>query len=927
MLRFVIQKIKNRKWMNFCLFAGITLLVGVFTCHPIFRQGVGDQLLDTSFREYAEKNEEYPVVLQRVGSVDDTETTFEELLATMESYEQKWLEYVDLPVIANQMTMQTPSLMCKSSLGQKRYIAAMYMTDLEEHIKPVHGSMETEVTEDGVYPCVISESVMDAGNLTVGETLTVTARDKSQVTFLITGVIRESSNTDNYWYHTLSDYERTVFVSKESMQKLLAAGGLGTITYEMDLMLDHTGINVSNLSEYCSYLEQFTEADVDFTANCLELLQNCETQQRTANLLLLVLEVPEIVLLLLFIYMISMQLLDAEEGEIAMLHSRGFTKAQIVRLYLLRSVCLALAGLVMGTLLGFGMCRIAARTDAFLQFVPKDVHFYTFTPWVIPFGLAACLIAVMFMTFPVWKRAGLTIVQQKSKKEYTTKKPFWEKYLLDIALLLVSCYLLYNYNKQSDVLAQNMLDGNLPDVMIFLDASLFIFSAGLFFLRLLRYLIAGIDRLGKKRWSPAVYAAFLQIRRTFVQQSFLSVFLIMTIATGIFHANMARTMNENNEQRIAYNIGTDARVQETWKAQIRKSLDGNYLWSYTEPDYEPYQLLVEEGLCQSVTRVIEENETVVSASKKKIDKCRLLGIHTKEFGETAELMDGLNAMHWFYALNALAEEENGVIISSNLAESLSLSVGDKLTYKRWLALPSIGTTSVGSGTGKVCAIIDCFPGYNRYEKDGEETYLVVANYASLVADSGQVPYSVWLRLTDGVTYEQAAQALVEKGVEPKSSEVLADQIEESRSSAMIQITNGMFTMSFCISILLCSVGFLIYWIMSLQRRELLLGIYRAMGMSMREVQKMLAIEQIFASLFPAVAGIGAGAVGTQLFARLIALVYLPDKHNIPIRIMVNPWDMVKLSVVVLLVAVLCYLLMQRMLRKMKIAEAIKLGED
>ena len=68
-------------------------------------------------------------------------------------------------------------------------------------------------------------------------------------------------------------------------------------------------------------------------------------------------------------------------------------------------------------------------------------------------------------------------------------------------------------------------------------------------------------------------------------------------------------------------------------------------------------------------------------------------------------------------------------------------------------------------------------------------------------------------------------------------------------------------------------------------------------------------------------------MGTQLFARLIALVYLPDKHNIPIRIMVNPWDMVKLSVVVLLVAVLCYSLMQRMLRKMKIAEAIKLGED
>lgn len=144
---------------------------------------------------------------------------------------------------------------------------------------------------------------------------------------------------------------------------------------------------------------------------------------------------------------------------------------------------------------------------------------------------------------------------------------------------------------------------------------------------------------------------------------------------------------------------------------------------------------------------------------------------------------------------------------------------------------------------------------------------------------------------------------------------------------MIQITNGMFTMSFLISLLICSAGFLIYWIMSMKNRELLFGIYRAMGMPMRDIQGMLFNEQIFGSLLPILAGGGAGALGTLLFAKLIALIYLPEKHNIAIRIFVYGLDIAKLFAVVLLVVIVCFFVIRKLLAGMKIAEALKLGED
>lgn len=79
-------------------------------------------------------------------------------------------------------------------------------------------------------------------------------------------------------------------------------------------------------------------------------------------------------------------------------------------------------------------------------------------------------------------------------------------------------------------------------------------------------------------------------------------------------------------------------------------------------------------------------------------------------------------------------------------------------------------------------------------------------------------------------------------------------IDENKNSATVQITNGMFTLSFILSLIVCSVGFLLYWVMTLKQRELQFGIYRAMGMRMREVKAMLLNEQIFLSFLPLLAG-------------------------------------------------------------------------
>jgi putative ABC transport system permease protein len=100
-----------------------------------------------------------------------------------------------------------------------------------------------------------------------------------------------------------------------------------------------------------------------------------------------------------------------------------------------------------------------------------------------------------------------------------------------------------------------------------------------------------------------------------------------------------------------------------------------------------------------------------------------------------------------------------------------------------------------------------------------------------------------------------------------------------------------------------------------------------MGMTMKEINRMLVNEQIFASLLSVLAGVGVGIISTRLFVKLLALVYLPEKHNIALEGYIASGDMLKLVVIFAMVFVLCLTVLRRLVKNMKIVHALKLGED
>lgn len=938
MFKFLGHKLLNKKWLNACLLLGIILLVAVASCNPMFKNGALDMMLSSKFDEAIEDNNKFSCVMGRAGSVateDYPDTTA--VRSKIDSYEKMWNSYIGVDIIEKQTYMSIEATFAMSNLGNRKYVDIAYLEDMESHIDIVYGEGMDAVTEAGTYPCIISQQYLDSYNLVVGEVLTfddITDSSGNPLVCTIAGVFQENDYNDIYWYKTVNDLEKKIFVSEDVFNEIVDKFGALTIYYSDYLMLDYAQFTHSNAMDTLYYLNEFQNADGHFVQNFSDILIDYKGDARSIKIIIWVLELPILVLLLAFIYMVSSQILEMEDGEIAMLKSRGTSTKQILGIYLGQSSILSIIAILIGIPIGFLLCKLAASSSSFLKFSVRDTHFYGFDAGMLVYSLIAAMISVLFVTLPVFKYAKNSIVEVKSRTGKVNAKPFWEKFFIDIILVGVSIYLLYNYNKQKADIAISILSGSKPDPLIFLNSSLFIFAVGLLILRLIKYMIKLIYYIGRKKWSPAVYASFLQITRTVKKQGFISVFLVMTIAMGMFNSNMARTINENKTERLKYNMGTDLILQEYWHMGIYIDKEKNARWYYNEEDVERFAKCT-EGMSESIARVIYDDKTTIKVGGTELANNVLMGINTKDFGNTAELQSGLNEVHWYHYLNDLAQVSNGVIISSNLAEKYKLSVGDSISYARYNPIPSKAEEEIASPSGTVCAIVDAWPGFNQYtyekNEDGEveeiERYLIVANYAYVVGAFGQTPYQVWMKLQDGADYQDVLKNLNEQDINIISYSSIDKDVLKMQESPLVLITNGLFSLSFIIAIILCTVGFLIYWITSIKQRELLFGIYRAMGMSMKEINKMLINEQMFSSVLASAAGYGVGAISTVLFVKLVAIVYLPEAHSIDISIAVNPFDIVKLTIVVLLMFIICFIVIRTILKKMNITQALKLGED
>jgi putative ABC transport system permease protein len=363
------------------------------------------------------------------------------------------------------------------------------------------------------------------------------------------------------------------------------------------------------------------------------------------------------------------------------------------------------------------------------------------------------------------------------------------------------------------------------------------------------------------------------------------------------------------------------RIKEVWAGNATVDEDGfvGKTTFYYEPDFGAYTAFPE---VESAARVLYEEAAITMPDGARSDAARLMGVFTDEFGRTVWYRDGLLPTHLYDYLNAISQTPNAMLLSSNLNDRFRL--GDTVS------LNAGGRTAMGV----VYGFVDYWPGFTTFERiensDGtvteREGFLAVANLGYLQSEWGVTPYEVWLKTNAGSGNFMSEYAN-ERSIRYSIFRDAKADIIAARNAPVLQGTNGILTVDFIITLVICAVGFLIYWILSIKGRELQFGVFRAMGLSMGGILTILLSEQVLITGFAILLGAGIGELSSELFVPIIQAAYSASEQTIPMLIVMERADYARLYTVAGSMTAACLLALGVIVKRIKIAQALKLGED
>lgn len=977
---------KNTKWMVFCLLIGFIMASAMMSTIPLYMNASLQRMLVKDMESYQTENDEYPGIYAASYNLNldiDADAQREVIADMVESFEYNY-DALGLPTENSKKIITDSYLMASGAETANGESVTRFnmtgMTDFADHIKITQGEMYKTGVNDGVIECVMTEESLRTSGLTVGESYQIanTFHGEKTITMKVVGAFNVKDENDSYWSEGLDDaYASMAFVDYDTMlEDALGTGVINVATLSERYAIDYDNIDMAELD---SVTEKLKEQDTVYSSNSITLtvpatsiFEEYAERSSTLQLLLWLVQIPVMLMIVFYLFMVSQLNVEQEKNEIAVFKSRGASRLQVMGIYALESLVLGVVTAIIGPLLGYGLCYVLGASNGFLEFVNRTALPIKFSIDAVLYSLLA--VGVFFVTtmVPIVPATKTTIVEHKASKAKKAKRPLWDKAFLDVLLILGSLAWLYYYNKTQSQLTDEGLSDMSATVnpLLFISSTAFILGAALLVVRLYPFAIRLVYRLGRRIWSPAQYISLNNIGRSSTgRERFIMVFLMLTVALGLFFANTARALNRNAEQTASYLVGCDVVIAEDWKSVSSSSStvssnaegaaeasgettdsasdsddedDSDSSVSYIEPEFERFEEL--DGVSKA-TAVYKNNSVNIKSNRKitvelsdeekemmrgegeeiskttdTVSDVHLMTVNPSEFSEICWFKDELLPAHINAYLNALSECDYGVILSSSFKDSYGYELGDEIEVA-W------GSNDYFSAT--VVAFVDYWPSMDPTEQNEDGSYIdfAVMNFNYVQVQAPVEPYEVWIELEDDATVADFYQSIEDSDITPTKLEVASQNIVTEKNDPMLQGLNGALTLGFIIIMIMCIIGFLIYWILSIKSRTLQFGILRAMGMSYREIIAMLLYEQLLVSGVAVIFSVLIGGIASDLFVPLFRSMFTSSSKVLPFTVTALRSDYLKIYAMILIMLIVGFVVLGRIISRIKISQALKLGED
>ena len=477
------------------------------------------------------------------------------------------------------------------------------------------------------------------------------------VTVLISGVFERNDPSEEFWYleervlHAATGPSfRTVpfHLSETSFLEVLGPSFRKMDgTYAWLLMADTGRLNARNSNRALTNIEGLHSAlgtslmSYRQSTALDNALKEYDRRLFFSKLPMYVVLILIAVVILYYVVTLSSLVVEDRRSEVALLRSRGASSAQILTVFVLEGATIAVLAILAGPLLAASAITILGYTPAFSDLTGGGRLIASVSGGAYMMSALGGGLSFVALIFPAVQASRIGVTRHRQQAARPSSLPAFQRYYVDVLLLLLSIFLFRQLTEQGSVVATRLFGDVAVNQMLLALPGLMLVASAMVLLRLFPLAMTLGSRI-LSSWLPAgLVMGVWQMSRNPTHYARLSLLLILTAGLGIFASSFGATLERSFEERVLFATGSDIRlggVQPIVRMRGRFRTFSNRTSTRTEiPSSRP-------GAVESYGQVpgVELVSPVVKNSGHDL---------TKAFGESYTMigMDGesLSKVGWF----------------------------------------------------------------------------------------------------------------------------------------------------------------------------------------------------------------------------------------------------------------------------------------
>lgn len=770
-----------------------------------------------------------------------------------------------------------------------------------------------------------SEFGIQLGEYYQGYNWRLDADDPMQITQIrIAGIWRPRDDEDEYWFYRPNVFEDILLINEETYRNRLAPYTESEVNLAVwYIVTDGSGVNTSRVDELIrrhNDTEKIADQYLSGTyiqASPVEELRPYQRIVTVLTLTLTVFSIPIVILLIIFLVMLVGLVVDGQRNETAVMRSRGASPFQVVGLTMVEGIIMGLIALVVGGLLALLFTQLIGASRSFMDF-RWGHHFIVSVPPTIGSTIALAIVfTILIRVIPTIGAARHTIISYKMDQSRLLQRPWWQRLGVDVLLLILIGYFYYQIIQQGGLIDVEGGVRNIEDAydqpLVFLLPPLTIFALTLFLLRFLAPMLRAMAWL--IQWSNSVGLLIVtrQLERSPGAYYLPLILLVSTISLGIYTASFARTIDRYLYEQQYYRVSADVSVRVF--SQNPSALPGGGGGNDAPPAYMHISEFTSMPHVLGATRIGEY------AAKARLTsgsvEGRFVGVDRADLGPVVFWRSDFANLRLGYLTNALALQPDSVLATREFMEQRALDIGDLLE----LDVRSAG--EVFKVNLQIVGELNYFPRWYP-EKDGA---LFVGNLDYLFEQAQiELAHRVIMRVGPDFNQRKFSRAVFDRGAAGVLVDEPISRIDREQSRPERQGLFGLLSIGFITSSLATMIGFLLYTIFSYQKRYVELGILRAIGLSQSSMIVSVAWELGLLIIMGLALGLGIGLLVSVLYIPYMQFVSSLE-GVVPPYVVTMAWtEIAQIIALFLATFLLIMLILLVILRRMRIFQAVKLGE-